>query len=195
MTLLGVLFKLFPENTLLDTLKNASVAANSAQMAVVDGLIAAQPLLLGALLPLLHGIQDALGYIPPAAVPRLAKALNRSRAEIHGVITFYHYFRQEPPGRHVLHVCRAEACQANGAEALLDHARRALACAEHETSADGVFALEPVYCLGQCACGPALLIEQLGRSEEIHARMTPEKFDALLAEKRAETQGQARSAS
>ncbi len=172
---------------MLDKLENdaadlADHAADPAQMAVVDGLIAARPVLAGALLPLLHDIQDRLGYIPPAAVPRLAKMLNRSRAEIHGVITFYHHFRQEKPGKHVLHVCRAEACQANGAEALIEHARRALACADHETSADGVFTLEPVYCLGQCACGPALMIGD----EEIHARMTPEKFDALVAEKRAE---------
>lgn len=154
---------------------------SDAELDTVAGLIAAQPLQPGALLPLLHAIQDALGYIPPDAVPLLAQALNRSRAEVHGVITFYQHFRLEKPGKHVLHMCRAEACQANGAEDLLAHARRSLACGDHETTADGAFTLEPVYCLGQCACGPALLIGD----EEIHARMTPEKFDALLAAKRS----------
>jgi formate dehydrogenase subunit gamma len=148
---------------------------------IVDRLIAAKRELPGALLPLLHDIQEALGYVPAGAVPLLATALNRSRAEVHGVLTFYHHFRQEKPGKHVLRLCRAEACQANGAEALLAHARRSLACGDHESTADGAFTLEPVYCLGQCACGPALLVDD----EEIHARMTPEKFDALLASKRS----------
>lgn len=148
---------------------------------VVDRLIAAKRQLPGALLPLLHDIQEELGYVPPAAVPLLATALNRSRAEVHGVITYYHHFRQTPPGKHTLRVCRAEACQANGAEALLAHARHSLGCVEHETSADGAFTLEPVYCLGQCACGPAVLFD----TQELHARVTPAKLDALLAEKRS----------
>lgn len=160
--------------------------SDQASLATVAALIAAQPLLPGALLPLLHDIQDALGYIPADAVPLLAKALNLSRAEVHGVITFYHHFRQEKPGRHVLHLCRAEACQANGAEALFEHARRSLGCGDHQTTADGAITLEPVYCLGQCACGPALMFESLGHDEEIHARLTPEKFDALVADKRRE---------
>jgi formate dehydrogenase subunit gamma len=149
----------------------------------VERLIAAKRHLPGALLPLLHDIQEALGFVPPAAVPLLATALNRSRAEVHGVLTYYHFFRQQPAGRHVLRICRAEACQANGAEALLEHARRVLGCADHATTADGAFTLEPVYCLGQCACGPALWLD----ADELHARMTPEKLDALIADKRSAT--------
>lgn len=122
----------------------------------------------GALLPILHEIQDALGWIPPEAVPRIAKALNLSRAEIHGVISYYAHFRQAPPGRHVVRVCCAEACQAVGGEALAEHARARLA--------GGGIALEPVYCLGLCACGPALQVDEAG----LHGRVTPEKFDALI---------------
>ena len=121
------------------------------------------------LLPALHAIQDALGWIPPEAVPRIAAALNLSRAEVHGVIGYYHHFRQEPPGRHVLRVCCAEACQAVGAETLAEHARAR--CAGSDVT------VEPVYCLGLCACGPAV---QVGETE-LHAAVTPAKFDALLA--------------
>lgn len=121
------------------------------------------------LLPALHAIQDALGWIPPEAVPRIAAALNLSRAEVHGVIGYYHHFRQEPPGRHVVRVCCAEACQAVGAEVLAEHARRRCAGAD--------VTLEPVYCLGLCACGPALQVDEA----ELHAAVTPAKFDALLA--------------
>ena len=105
----------------------------------------------GALLPVLHAIQETMGFIPPDAVPLVAEALNLSRAEVHGVITFYHHFRQQPPGRHVLQLCRAEACQSMGGEALADHARATLGCDFHETTADGAVTLEPVYCLGNCA--------------------------------------------
>ncbi len=121
-----------------------------------------------ALLPILHDIQDAFGFIPADAVPEIARALNLSRAEVHGVITYYHHFRQTPPEGPVLRVCCAEACQANGAEALAEHARA-------RAEAGGV-TVEPVYCLGLCASGPAV---QVGETE-LHARMTPEKLDALL---------------
>lgn len=131
----------------------------------------------GGLLPALHAVQDALGHVPDAAVPVLAQALNRSRAEVHGVVTYYHHFRSTPPGRTVVQVCRAEACQACGAEELLAHAERTLGCARHETRADGAVTLEPVYCLGLCASSPAV---QIG--EKLHARVTPEKLDRLLAE-------------
>ena len=133
----------------------------------------------GALLPILHAVQDALGYVPDGAVGPIAHALNLSRAEVHGVLSFYHWFRREPPGRHVLHLCRAEACQALGATALEEHARRALGTDFHGTSADGAVTLEPVYCLGNCACGPSLLLDG-----ELHARITPQRFDALIAEAR-----------
>ena len=107
----------------------------------------------GALLPILHAIQDALGYVPPEAVPRIAEALNLSRAEVHGVISFYHDFRTEPPGRHVVQVCRAEACQSIGARgARWRTPASGSASSSTGRRADGAFTLEPVYCLGNCAC-------------------------------------------
>ena len=133
----------------------------------------------GALLPILHGVQDALGYVPEGAVAPIAQALNLTRAEVHGVLTFYHWYRREPSGRHVLHLCRAEACQAVGATALEQHAKRMLGTDFHGTSLDGTITLEPVYCLGNCACGPSLLLDG-----ELHARVTPQRFDALIAEAR-----------
>jgi len=132
---------------------------------------------IGALLPILHAIQDTLGYIPPDAVPMIAQALNRSRAEVHGVISFYHDFRTEPPGEHIVHLCRAEACQAMGARELERHARERLGIPIGGTTADGLFTLEPVYCLGNCACAPSLRI-----NDEVHARVSPERFDQLIAE-------------
>ncbi|WP_429206976.1 formate dehydrogenase subunit gamma [Massilia sp. UYP11] len=128
------------------------------------------------LLPVLHAIQDRLGFIPPDAVEGLAHSFNLSRAEVHGVITFYHYFKTTQPARCTVQVCRAEACQSMGADALLAHARQALGCDLHEHSADGGFALEPVYCLGQCATAPAIMI-----NDAVHARVTPARFDRLVA--------------
>jgi len=131
-------------------------------------IVAAKQTVPGALLPILHEIQEELGYIPTESVPLIAKELNLSRAEVHGVITYYHHFRQTPPGRHVIRVCCAEACQAVGGEALADHARARL---------DGSgLTLEPVYCLGLCAIGPALQIDEA----ILHARVTLEQFDALM---------------
>jgi len=129
----------------------------------------------GALLPILHDIQDELGCIPPETVPHVAAALNLSRAEVHGVITFYPHFRSAPAGRHTLEVCRAESCQALGAEGLAEHARRRLGCDFHATSGDGAFSLEPVYCLGLCAQSPAVMLDG-----QPHARITPERLDRLL---------------
>lgn len=130
---------------------------------------------IGALLPVLHSVQDKLGHVPSEAVPMLASALNLSRAEIHGVISFYHDFRLEPAGEHIVHLCRAEACQAMGARELERHALARLGIAWGESTADGLFTLEPVYCLGNCACAPSLRI-----NDEIHARVTPERFDELI---------------
>ncbi|HEY1726297.1 MAG TPA: formate dehydrogenase subunit gamma [Steroidobacteraceae bacterium] len=130
----------------------------------------------GNLLPILHGIQDRLGWIPPRAIALIAFELNLSRADVHGVVTFYHYFRQHPPGQHVMYLCRAEACQSVGAVALEAHAKRALGVEFHGTSGDGRYTLEPVYCLGNCASGPSLLVDG-----QLHGRMTPERFDALIA--------------
>ena len=131
----------------------------------------------GPLIEVLHAIQAQLGYVPPAAVPLVASELNLSRAEVHGVVTFYHYFRSTPAGAHTLSVCRAESCQAVGGEALAAHARQRLGVDFHHTTPDGRFSLEPVYCLGNCACSPAVMID--GR---LHGRVTPERFDALLSE-------------
>ena len=135
----------------------------------------------GALLPILHAVQEALGFVPPDAVGLIAKALNLSRAEVHGVVTFYHYFRTERGGRHVVHLCRAEACQSLGATALEKHAKRSLGVDFHGTSADGTVTLEPVYCLGNCALGPSLMID-----EDLKGRVSPERFDELMQSLRAE---------
>lgn len=131
----------------------------------------------GALLPVLHGIQDALGYIPADSVPVIAKALNLSRAEVHGVISFYHYFRDTPPGKHTMHLCRAESCQAMGASRLEEHVKSKLGIDFHETTADGQFSLEPVYCLGNCACSPAM---QIGH--DIYGRVSASVFDDIINE-------------
>jgi formate dehydrogenase subunit gamma len=129
-----------------------------------------------ALLPVLHAIQDRFGFIPPDAVEGLAHSFNLSRAEVHGVITFYHYFKTTPPARCTVQICRAEACQSMGGDALLSHASQALGCGLHEHSHDGGFALEPVYCLGHCATAPAIMI-----NDAVHARVTPARFDTLVA--------------
>ena len=133
----------------------------------------------GGLLPALHAVQDELGYVPPESVPTLADLFNLSRAEVHGVISFYHLFRTTPPGRRTLYLCRAEACQAMGARALEEHAMECLGIGFHETTADRRFSLEPIYCLGNCACSPAVMIDDC-----VHGRVTPEGFDALLEEGR-----------
>ena len=129
----------------------------------------------GALLPVLHGIQDALGFIPPDAVPLIANRLNLSRAEVHGVISFYHHFRDTPPGRHTVHLCRAESCQAMQERALEEHAKEKLGIDFHQTTADGAMTLEPVYCLGNCALSPAMMIDG-----EVYGRVTPEQFDTIV---------------
>ena len=130
----------------------------------------------GALLPILHAIQDTLGWVPAAGVPLIAQALNLSRADVHGVVGFYHHFRTTPPGRTVLRLCRAEACQAMGARELEAHVRSRLAIDFHQTTPDGRFTLEPVYCLGNCACAPSLLVDGT-----LHGRIDARAFDALLA--------------
>jgi formate dehydrogenase subunit gamma len=124
-----------------------------------------------------HAVQAALGYVPAEAVPIVAEALNLSRAEVHGVVTFYHFFRETPPGKHTVHICRAEACQSMGANALVAHAKKRLGVDFHETTRDGVFSLEQVFCLGNCALPPAAMID--GR---LYGLVTPERFDQLVAE-------------
>jgi formate dehydrogenase subunit gamma len=131
----------------------------------------------GALIEILHGVQAELGFIPPAAVPVLALELNLSRAEVHGVITFYHYFRHTPPGQQTIRVCQAESCQSMNSEGLTDHVKKTLGIDFHETTPDGKFTLEPVYCLGNCACSPAIQ-----RNDDVFGRVTPERFNELLAD-------------
>ena len=149
----------------------------SSQRAAVQSVIDANRARPGPLLEVLHGIQGALGFIPPAAVPVIAEELNLSRAEVHGVVSFYHYFRQTPTGRNMVRVCRAESCQAAGGDALADHAKKRLGIDFHQTTADGHFSLDPVYCLGNCACSPAIMI-----GEQLHGRVSAAQFDALIAD-------------
>ena len=131
----------------------------------------------GPLLPLLHAIQDEMGFIPSRAVPIVAEVLNLSRAEVHGVISFYHLLRETPPGRQILYLCRAEACQAMGARDLERHAKEKLGVNFHETTPDGRYSLEPIYCLGNCACSPAIMIDDF-----VYGRVTPKRFDMLVKE-------------
>nr|WP_298249389.1 formate dehydrogenase subunit gamma [uncultured Halomonas sp.] len=131
----------------------------------------------GALLPILHALQDRLGFIPDQAVPIIAESLGQTRAEVHGVISFYHHFRTTPPGTHVVQICRAEACQAMGARALEAHAKASLGIDYHQTTADHEITLEAVYCLGNCACGPSVRVD-----DRVLGRVSPEAFDALVDE-------------
>ena len=130
----------------------------------------------GALLPLLHAVQDTLGHVPDEAVGPIAQALSLSRAEVHGVISYYPHFRQQPGGRQVVQVCQAESCKAMGADALMAHAAQVLGCGVHGTRADGAVSLEPVYCLGLCASSPAIMV-----GDRLHARVTPQRLSEIAA--------------
>ena len=153
----------------MDTIRSDDAPQDAAaQVQDILNRHAGQP---GTLLPILHDVQDTLGWIPEAVVPQIAAALQRSRAEVHGVISFYSHFRTAPPARTHVEVCRAEACQACGGKALYEHAQARLATAD-----PAEVSLSPVYCLGLCAQSPAVMIN--GRP---HAHVTPEKLDALLA--------------
>jgi formate dehydrogenase subunit gamma len=140
-------------------------------------IIAGQQSAPGALLPILHALQAEFGYIDREAEPLIADTLNLSRAEVHGVVTFYHDFRQEPAGRHVLKLCRAESCQARGSDALAAHAEARLGVAFGGTTADGRVTLEPVYCLGLCSVSPSAMLDG-----KVVARLDAKKLDALLTE-------------
>jgi formate dehydrogenase subunit gamma len=129
----------------------------------------------GALLPVLHGVQSALGYVPEDAIPLIAREMNLSRADVHGVVSFYHFFRTRPGGKRVIYLCRAESCQSMGAVKLEQHVKQRLGVDFHQTTKDGAWTLEPVYCLGNCACSPAMMID-----DELKGRVTPESFDAWL---------------
>lgn len=129
----------------------------------------------GALLPILHAIQNSQGYVPPESVQMIADALNQTRAEVHGVITFYHHFRQSPPAKHQLQICRAEACQARGSRQLEAYAKEKLGIDYHDITASKEFGLDAVYCLGNCACGPSVRV-----GDEIIGRVDAARFDELI---------------
>jgi len=157
-------------------MSQTATAAGPDAATIVDELVAAHRGQAGALLPLLHAIQEAVGHVPDEGVPAIARGLNLSRAEVHGVVTYYHFFRSKPIGRHLVEVCRAESCKAVGADALMAHAEARLGCRSHHTRADGGVTLAPVYCLGLCALSPAIMVD-----DKPYARMTPDKFDRLAA--------------
>ena len=134
----------------------------------------------GPLLPILHGIQDEFGYVPQEVLPVIAEALNLSRAEVYGVVTFYHDYRSRPAGRHVLKLCQAEACQSMGSDAIAARMKALLGIGFHETTKDGAVTLEPVYCLGLCACSPSAMLDG-----EVIGRLDAAKVDEIVAEVRA----------
>lgn len=129
----------------------------------------------GALLPILHAIQEEFGYIHPDATPLVASALNLSRAEVHGVISFYHDFRHEAPGKHILRICRAESCQAMGCDSLIEYVERKAGVKLGETTADGSLTIEQVFCLGNCALSPAVVLDG-----EPYGRVSPNMADFLI---------------
>ncbi|MDN0085666.1 formate dehydrogenase subunit gamma [Crenobacter sp. SG2305] len=131
----------------------------------------------GTLLPILHAVQDGLGFIPEWSIADIATALNQSRAEVHGVITFYHHFRTVPPEQHTLQICQAEACQSRGSRALTAHAEQVLGCKLHGRTPDDQVELQPVYCLGLCASGPNIQLD-----DRLHARVDVAKFERLLTQ-------------
>lgn len=134
----------------------------------------------GPLLPILHCIQEEFGHVPQASVPVIADELNLSRAEVHGVVTFYHDFRARPAGRHVLKLCQAEACQSMGSDAVAAKIKQLLGIDFHGTTADGSVTLEPVYCLGLCACSPSAMLDG-----EVIGRLDDEKIEEIVAEVRS----------
>ena len=134
----------------------------------------------GPLLPILHAVQAAFGHVPEPILPVLAEGLNLSRAEIYGIVSFYHDFREAPAGRHVLKLCRAEACQAMGGERIGERVQQLLGIGWHETTADGAVTLEPVYCLGMCACSPAAMLDG-----EVIGRLDEARISDLVREMRA----------
>ncbi|MBY6002779.1 formate dehydrogenase subunit gamma [Salipiger bermudensis] len=141
----------------------------------LQALIDAQMHLEGPLLPILHAIQEACGHVPEAALPLIAETLNLSRAEVHGVMSFYHDFRKAPAGRHVVKICRAEACQSMGANALSEAVLDKLGIGWGGTTPDGRVTVEAVYCLGLCACAPAAMV-----GERLIARADVARIDAEL---------------
>jgi formate dehydrogenase subunit gamma len=149
-------------------------------VARIDAHIAKHQHRPGALLPILHAIQDDIGWVPEACYLPISKALALSVAEVHGVVTFYHHFHTHPVGKHVLQICRAESCQAMGSEKLEANVKTVLGIDYHETTQDGAVTLLPVYCLGNCACSPNVML-----GDEVYGRMTADKVNEIVAEVRA----------
>jgi formate dehydrogenase subunit gamma len=158
------------------TMQPASTEIASRTAAIIQELKALE----GPLLPILHGIQEEFGHVPQDALPVIAEALNISKAEVHGVVTFYHDYRSHPAGRHVLKVCQAEACQSMGSDAIAAKLKQLLGIGFHETTRDGSVTLEPVYCLGLCACAPSAMLDG-----EVIGRLDDEKLDEIVAEVRS----------
>ena len=157
------------------TTQPASTEIASRTTAVINELKGLE----GPLLPILHGIQEEFGYVPGESLPVIADALNISKAEVHGVVTFYHDYRNHPAGRHVLKLCRAEACQSMGGDAMAAKLQQLLGIGFHETTKDGSVTLEPVYCLGLCACAPSAMLDG-----EVIGRLDAEKIEEIAAEVR-----------
>ncbi|MER8534430.1 formate dehydrogenase subunit gamma [Mesorhizobium sp. M1005] len=158
------------------TMQPASTEIASRTAAIIHELEGLE----GPLLPILHGIQEEFGYVPQDALPVIAEALNISRAEVHGVVTFYHDYRSQPAGRHVLKLCQAEACQSMGSDAIAAKLKSLLGIGFHETTRDGSVTLEPVYCLGLCACSPSAMLDG-----EVIGRLDDEKLNEIVAEVRS----------
>ena len=152
-------------------------AATAIDVEEIARIVDAHSRLEGPLLPMLHALQDAFGFVPAEAHAPICDALNITRAELHGVITFYHDFRDKPAGRHVLKICRAEACQSVGGAAVADALLAKLGLDWHGTTANGAVTVEPVYCLGLCACAPAAMVD-----DRVVGRVDAAKLDKLLAE-------------
>jgi formate dehydrogenase subunit gamma len=158
------------------TMQPASTEIASRTAAIIQELKGLE----GPLLPILHGIQEEFGHVPQDALPVIAEALNISKAEVHGVVTFYHDYRSHPAGRHVLKLCQAEACQSMGSDAIASKLKQLLGIGFHETARDGSVTLEPVYCLGLCACAPSAMLDG-----EVIGRLDDEKLDEIIAEVRS----------
>jgi len=149
----------------------------SDQHVLIHELIESHQSMKGALLPLLHAIQDHIGHVPPESVSAIAVGLNLSRAEVHGVISYYHFFKTQPAGKHTLQVCRAESCQACGAEDLMALAENILGCKTNAISSNGAVTLEAAYCLGLCASSPAIQLD-----DRLYARVSAQKLKDILSQ-------------
>ena len=141
----------------------------------IEEILTAHKGMEGALLPILHAVQAEFGYVPQEVLPPIAKDLNISRAEVHGVVSFYHDYREKPAGRHVIKLCRAEACQSMGADQVAAHVQKTLGVDWHETTADGAVTLDPIFCLGLCACGPAAMVDG-----KLIARVDTARMDKII---------------